>query len=56
MKWLANTVAIAGTVMAIAALGAFVIGWWGYAAYVLMGAGMLLIAGGAIGALGVRGR
>ena len=54
MKWLADTLAIAGIVMAIAALVAFVIGWWGYAPFALMGAGTILIIAGGIGALTVR--
>ena len=46
MNWLADTVAITGTVLGVFSIGTFMTGWWHLTPYVLMMSGALLLAGG----------
>ena len=56
MNWLADTVAITGTVLGVFSIGTFMTGWWHLTPYVLMMSGALLLAGGALGMLAVGRR
>jgi hypothetical protein len=54
MRVLATTLMIAGTLSAVAAIGPLLGGWLGLVPYALIAAGLLLIIGSLLAAIGHR--